>query len=119
MTRTALHRFGALLCALGVCLWLTACLLLPATAEDTRSNLTLICRSDPVTLSGMQWNLYRVGARSADGSYQLEGDFAGDPVSMELTTASEMQTAADTLENYAVLEQRQPCLLYTSPSPRD
>ena len=54
MTRTALHRFGALLCALGVCLWLTACLLLPATAEDTRSNLTLICRSDPVTLSGMQ-----------------------------------------------------------------
>ena len=108
MTRTALHRFGALLCALGVCLWLTACLLLPATAEDTRSNLTLICRSDPVTLSGMQWNLYRVGARSADGSYQLEGDFAGDPVSMELTTASEMQTAADTLENYAVLEQRQP-----------
>ena len=108
MTRTSLHRFGALLCALGVCLWLTACLLLPATAEDTRSNLTLICRSDPVTLSGMQWNLYRVGARSADGSYQLEGDFAGDPVSMELTTASEMQTAADTLENYAVLEQRQP-----------
>lgn len=110
-----LRRCGTLFCALGILLFMTACLLFPAAAADAEHSLTLFCRSEDVTFSDMQWNLYSVGERvgsaskrTGEDSYVLTGDFSKYPVAMDDLSASAMQDAADTLENYAVVDQLVP-----------
>ncbi|MGN1403460.1 MAG: Cna B-type domain-containing protein [Ruminococcus sp.] len=103
-----LRRCSAVLCALGVLLFMSACLLLPAAADHAAHSLTLLCRSDDVTLADMQWDIFAVGERSNDNTYKLTGDFADYPVSMEDLSASALQDAADTLENYAIVDQHVP-----------
>ncbi len=71
-------------------------------AENNKT-LTLICRSDDVTLAGMRWKLYRVGERSGD-EFVFTGDFADYPVSLGDMTEESVNAAAKTLESYAVAD---------------
>ncbi|WP_124099017.1 Cna B-type domain-containing protein [Ruminococcus sp. Marseille-P6503] len=70
--------------------------------------LTLICKTDDAVLSGMEMKLYRVGLRQDDGSFALDGDFAQYPVSLDDMSASAIQEAANTLENYASVDKLVP-----------
>lgn len=107
MRMRIIRRTGVFLCVFGIIMWLAAGLMLNASAASAESSLTLICRMDKVILSGMQWSLYRVGSRSGN-SFVLEGEFADYPVSLEDMSASAVSAAADTLENYAVLDRISP-----------
>ena len=98
------RNFGVALCFVGVILWLMAGLMLSVSADSAANSLTLICKTEKVTLTGMHWDLYRVGSRKG-GNFVLEGDFAKYPVSLEDMSSSAVTEAAKTLENYAVLDK--------------
>lgn len=109
MHKSLIRRCGAVLCLLGMLFCLAAAMLPMITRAAGEYSLTLVCRSSDVTLSGMQWNIYPVGERTEQNSFRLTGDFAGYPVSMDnLSSTSDLQDAADTLENYAVLDKIAP-----------
>jgi hypothetical protein len=95
------RRFGAALCAIAAALWLFAGFWM-ATAASADGSLTIHCTSEDTVIRGMRWNCYRV-ADAAD-SITLQGDFAAYPFSLHEMTTSALQDAADTLENYAVLD---------------
>lgn len=98
------RHFGAAFCIVGVILWLMTGLMLSVSADSAVNSLTLICKTEEVTLTGMHWDLYRVGLRKGD-NFVLEGDFAKYPVSLEDMSSSAITEAAETLENYAVLDK--------------
>lgn len=98
------RHFGAAFCIVGVILWLMTGLMLSVSADSAVNSLTLICKTEEVTLTGMHWDLYRVGSRKED-NFVLEGDFAKYPVSLEDMSSSAITEAAETLENYAVLDK--------------
>lgn len=98
------RHFGAAFCIVGVILWLMTGLMLSVSADSAVNSLTLICKTEEVTLTGMHWDLYRVGSRKGD-NFVLEGDFAKYPVSLEDMSSSAITEAAETLENYAVLDK--------------
>lgn len=75
-----------------------------ATEEVTNTSLKVICQTEDVILSGMEWNLYRVGSNIGDNDYSLEGDFKDYRVSLKNLSTSEMLDVANTLENYAILD---------------
>lgn len=80
-----------------------------AKAEITNTSLKLICKTDEVILSDMEWNLYKISSTKKDDIYQLEGEFAEYNVSLkDLSTTSNMLDIANTLENYAILDKIQP-----------
>ncbi len=103
MKKQVLRRIGAGLSSVGVAIWLSLSVWCAAFAAGDYS-LTIHCQDDTVTLSDMRWNLYLVGEYDGQGAYQLTGVFAGYPVSLADTSASALQDAADTLENYAVID---------------
>lgn len=109
MHKSFIRKCGAAVCALGMMFCLAASVL-PAIAKAAEPrNMTLICRSSDVDLADMPWNIYLVGERTVENSLQLTGDFAEYPVSIgNLTSTSELQDAADTLENYAVIDKITP-----------
>lgn len=98
-------RFGSVLCAAAVVLWLIAGLWI-SSAAAADGTLNLICMAEDMPLTGMQWNLYRVGERNSNHQLVLQDDFASYPVWLDAEdmAASDWQDAADTLENYAVLD---------------
>ncbi len=110
MQKKLVRRCGMLVVALGLMICLTAHLCLPPVfaAESETCSLTLVCEVEDVILSDTTWNFYRVGEHVEDHTYVLTGDFADYPVSMENLTDKAMQDAADTLENYAVLDKIEP-----------
>lgn len=65
--------------------------------------LTLICRRDDITLTGMQWKIYRVGERR-DGEFALTGAFSGYPVYLKDMSESAVAQAAKTLDSYTVAD---------------
>ena len=72
-------RIRAVLCTLAIVLWFAAGLLVHvniAFAEEQTGSLTLWCVKDDDIVSGMHWQIYRVGHRAED-DYVFEGDFAG------------------------------------------
>lgn len=72
---------------------------------EVYGTLTLICKTDDAVLAGMEMKIYRVGLRQDDGSFALDGDFAEYPVSFDDMSASAIQEAANTLENYAFVDK--------------
>jgi hypothetical protein len=65
----------------------------------------LFCSSGDVTLSSMDWSVYRVGSLNSDGSYSLEGVFEEYPVPpLNDQTTSYLMDIASTLENYAIID---------------
>lgn len=96
--------FNAVLCALSTVILLLTGVMFTAFAETVTGTLTLYCRTEEITLSGMNWNIYRVGSRTGSG-FVLDGDFSNYQVDLsDLTSDSGRKTAAKTLENYAVLD---------------
>ena len=76
-----------------------------AASADTANSITLICRRDDVSLTGMRWRLYRVGER-VDGKLMLTGAFADDPVSLDDLSADAIARAAEQLGEFAVANHR-------------
>ena len=70
-----ISRSAAVCFALVLSLWCMAGTFLFASAEETTGSLTLWCVKDNDIVSGMNWHLYRVGART-DSDYEFGGDFA-------------------------------------------
>lgn len=103
MKKQVLRRIGAGLSSAGIAIWLSLSVWCAVFAAGDYS-LTIHCQDDTVTLSDMSWNLYLVGEYDGQGTYQLTGDFAAYAVSFADTSASALQDAADTLENYAVID---------------
>lgn len=98
-------RFGgAVICALAMIIYMLAGISFPASADDENGSLTLICKSGDVVIADMDWSVYRIGAHLDTDEYVLQGDFAEYPVSLADVSASALQDAADTLENYAKLD---------------
>lgn len=97
-------------CLFGILLWLLAGYLqIFVSAAETEGSLTLISKTtDGIILDGMEWSIYRVGGRSADGDYELQGEFAKYPISLEDTSATAMMAAANTLETFALVYDHVP-----------
>ncbi len=102
--RTKLGRHASLLlCTLGLLLWMIAGAMLPAFADTQLGSLTMHCKTpDDVILNGMEWSIFRVGDRNADGQLELQDKFAAFPVSLEDDSTSALADAARTLETYAL-----------------
>lgn len=90
----------AFLCTAGAVLWLMTGILFSASADTVKGSLTLICRTDDVILTGLHWDLYRVGSRIGP-DFVLDGDFSDYQVDLTDFSAEGMSNAAKTLENYA------------------
>lgn len=101
------RRIAAIFCVFGVLLMTCAGLFSTAFAEETRGNLTMQCTQDDQVVPGITWQLYRVGERVGD-TFVFTGDFANDPVTLGDWSASELSSAAYTLENYAKIYKRSP-----------
>lgn len=83
----------------------TVAMALPGTVSaESAKALTLICRKDDVTLTGMQWKLYRVGERQ-NNEFVLTGDFADYQVDLHDLSADNISSAAKTLEAYAAADK--------------
>ena len=96
-TRLTVFLLSMLLC-------ITFCVPFTGSCEDSNiRSITLICRKDETILTGMQWNLYRIGERSGN-SFKLTGDFAGYPIDMSSITEENVEQTAKTLESYAVAD---------------
>ncbi len=99
-----LHRIGAIILSI-LCAALTMISTISfnvSAAEE--GSLTLICRSEDVTLTGMQWKIYYAGYRDGN-DFVLGGDFADYPVKLDDLSAEAITAAAETLENYAVIDK--------------
>ena len=107
MQTRKLHRMGAIILSI-----LCAALAMISTISFNVSaagegSLTLICRSEEVTLTGMQWKIYYTGFRDGN-DFLLGGDFADYPVKLDDLSAEAITAAAETLENYAVTDKISP-----------
>ncbi len=99
------QKLQFLLCLAGVLLWMLAgCLQMFVSAAALNGSLTMICKTtEGVVLQGMEWEIYRVGGRTDDGKgFELQGEYADYPISLEDMSASAMLEAAETLEVYAI-----------------
>ena len=103
MHKLKFKRLAVLLFAVLTMLCMTAGLNVSAESAANSRSMTLICRSEKTTLIGMQWKIYRVGSRQ-NNNFVLEGDFADYPVSFDDLSTAAITEAAETLENYAVLD---------------
>lgn len=95
-------------CLLGMLLWMLAGYLhVFVNAAGINGSLTMVCQTkDGVMLEGMEWELYLVGHRTADGStYELIEDYARYPISFEDTSAAGLLETADTLESYVIFNE--------------
>ena len=64
---------------------------------------------DQQAFPGQKIALYRVADCFADGTWELSGDFAGDPVNIHgITSQTEWRQATSTLLSYAAADQRTP-----------
>lgn len=104
MRRGFFTRLRAILFAVGVSLWLTAGAVMVVSADSIKGSLTLICKTDNEILTGLHWDIYRVGSRDGEG-FVLDGEFGDYPVDLSDLSVEGMNTAAKTLENYAVLDK--------------
>lgn len=102
--RMKFYRYlKALLCTVGAAIWLLTGVLFTASADTVKGSLTLVCKTEEMTLTGLHWDLYHVGSRIGP-DFVLEGEFSDYPVDLTDFSAEGMSAAAETLENYAVVD---------------
>lgn len=102
-------KLGTFLTVIGLLFWIGAGMTGAVFAADNDGSLTLLCKTtDGKVLTGMHWDIYYVGARETADTFALRGDFADFPVSLNDTSASGLAAAAQTLENFAILNQLSP-----------
>ncbi|MBQ8107551.1 MAG: Cna B-type domain-containing protein [Ruminococcus sp.] len=104
MKINGIFRSGcALLCAAAMMSFAAPAVLAQGVPLEVR------CENEDGGLSGIQLKVYKVGVKNAEGKYEVTGDFKSYPVSLkEITTAAAAADAANTLENYAVLDKIAP-----------
>lgn len=78
-----------------------------AAGVNDKISLTLICRNGNNILTGMNWRIYYVGKRVGN-ELVLDGSFKDYPVSLESALTDSSGTAANTLENYAIVDRVAP-----------
>ncbi|MDE6833703.1 MAG: hypothetical protein K2J39_05590 [Ruminococcus sp.] len=73
------------------------------TYANSDKSMTLVCVSGDTILSGMDWKIYRVGQRSADGQRFVQNeDFSGTQINLRRITADSINKAAQSYQSYAV-----------------
>lgn len=109
MRTKSIRRLGAVFCLIGVVFWMAACVLLHTTAAEPKGSLTILSETeDGVKLVGMQWDIFKIGGRNDKGEYELRGEFAKFPVSLEDTSTSALTFAADTLDTFTTVYKSKP-----------
>lgn len=101
------RRTGSVLCAIALVLWLCTAFFV-SYADSSKGSLTIVCKSDNEPLYGMNWKIFAAGKRVSDNKIEFTGDFADYPVFLPDLETSSLQDAANTLENYAVLDSIEP-----------
>lgn len=97
--RKTICRMGELLCAFAVAFGLFLSLqdhLRIVSAEETDGSLSLWCVKDDDIVSGMHWQIYRVGHRVAD-DYVFEGAFEGYRLTLGDETKPMLEWDAETV----------------------
>ena len=82
-------------------------IVLPYEAAAAEIEVTLSCVCDDAAVTGMQWNIYRIGERQG-GAWVLTGAFAGYPVDLRDSSAESVSGAAAALEGLILQEQIRP-----------
>lgn len=77
----------------------------PVNAKDI---LTIECRDNDVVLSNMSWNIYKVADFGPNNTYLPVNEFSGYNVKLNGLSTSEMVSAAETLEAYALVDGIKP-----------
>ena len=109
MRTKSIRRLGAAFCLIGMVFWMAACVLLHTTAAEPKGSLTILSETeDGVKLVGMQWDIFKIGGRNDKGEYELRGEFAKFPVSLEDTSTSALAFAADTLDTFTTVYKSKP-----------
>ncbi len=109
MRTKSIRRLGAVLCLFGMVFWMAACVLIHTTAAEAKGSLTILSETEEgVKLVGMQWDIFKIGGRDAEGNYELRGEFADFPVSLEDTSTSALSFAADTLDTFTTVYKTRP-----------
>ncbi len=104
MPKSGKKRLKLSICILTALMLMLICI--PAfgiCADSGERSITLICRKEQITLTGMKWKLYKVGERTGNG-FALTGDFARYPVNFKEITEENVAEKAKTLESYAVAD---------------
>lgn len=97
MTAKTRKMTAALFFAIAGILWCIAGTFVFAAAEETTGSLTLWCAKDEDIVSGMHWQLYRVGHREAN-DYVFEGAFEGYRATLGDRTKPMTQWDSETAE---------------------
>lgn len=86
------------------------CFCINAFADNDYVELHLVCESDETVLSDIEWSIYLAAKHDpVKKSYNFVGQFRNYSVRIDdLSSASEIQDAADTLENYADIDNLKP-----------
>ncbi|MDE6671721.1 MAG: hypothetical protein K2K16_05945 [Ruminococcus sp.] len=78
-------------------------------AEGNDKSMTLVCVNGDTILAGMEWKIYRVGQRSADGqSFVQNEDFSAVQINLRRITADSINKAAQSFQSYAIAAGIQP-----------
>lgn len=79
------------------------------SAKEKDGTFTVICEDDKTAVSGMEWNIYRIGKRHKNSNYyNLDGNFKNYKVAINYSDSDKAGKTAATLENYAVLDKIKP-----------
>lgn len=107
MNTRKIRLFSVLMCALGLVMYIMLGTAVAAHADEAQvdsGTLNIVSKDDGTALSGIKWNIYRVGSHLATGEFVLEGDFADYPADFGDLSASAMQEAAQVLEENAIAD---------------
>lgn len=97
-------RVGSVLCAVAMVLWICAAFFIVSAAGGSGS-VKLVCQSESDgSIRGMRWSAYRVGELSSDGKLEFQDEFADYPIYLPDMSVSSLQDAANTMENYALID---------------
>lgn len=83
-------------------------ILVPIEATSLDNSVELVCQTESVILSEIEWKVYKVGELDSNGDYQLIDDFDSYPIELNNLSTSDMLNTANTLENYAILDKITP-----------
>ena len=97
---------GIIAPVLAMAMVLLSCL--TVTAAPVTGSITVNCSVEQVIISSIEMQIFKIGERQTGDEIKLTGDFADYNVSLDITSASAMQEAATTLENYARVDKISP-----------
>lgn len=104
MRTKVINRLSAVFVILGMLFWLTAGLMLHGFAAG-KGSISMVCASmEGQLLPGMQWRIYHVADRNAEGEFVLQGGFSKYSIRVDDSSDSALADTAQTLAVYADLD---------------